>query len=110
VPIGKTKCFHLPGKKKLQAVDHEFEVVVVDASETPVERTQKTAALLQRQEEAAHAQGAIRNQSKDQAGHPHGARSGTRLQAFQAQPGAFRLRDRVSRRPRLPRLAEAARQ
>jgi hypothetical protein len=37
------KCLHLPGKKELHAADHEFEVVVVDASETPVERPQKNS-------------------------------------------------------------------
>ena len=44
----------LPGKKRLQQADHTLETVVVDASETPIERPRKTAALLQRQEEAPH--------------------------------------------------------
>lgn len=39
----KANCFHLPGKKKLQAADHQFEIVVIDASETPVERPQKNS-------------------------------------------------------------------
>lgn len=36
-------CFHLPGKKRLQAADHQFEVVIIDASETPIERPQKNS-------------------------------------------------------------------
>lgn len=33
--------FSLPGKKKLLEVDHEIEVVVVDVTESPIERPQK---------------------------------------------------------------------
>lgn len=39
--------FNLPGKKQLQQVEHEIEVIVVDVSETPVEHPRKTATLLQ---------------------------------------------------------------
>lgn len=39
-------CFHLPGKKKLYQADQQFEVVVVDASETPVERPKKNSAVV----------------------------------------------------------------
>jgi hypothetical protein len=34
--------FRLPGKKALVASDHTFEVVLVDATETPVERPKKS--------------------------------------------------------------------
>lgn len=34
-------AFKLPGKKQLQQPDYELEVVVVDVSETPIERPQK---------------------------------------------------------------------
>lgn len=37
----KDKRFHLPGRKKLLESDHEFEVVLVDAAESPVERPKK---------------------------------------------------------------------
>ena len=33
--------FHLPGRKKLLKSDCEFEVILVDASESPIERTKK---------------------------------------------------------------------
>ena len=33
--------FHLPGRKKLLQSDCEFEVIIVDASESPIERPKK---------------------------------------------------------------------
>lgn len=36
--------FHLPGKKALVKSDVQYEVVLVDASETPCERPQKNSA------------------------------------------------------------------
>ncbi len=40
----KSKQFHLPGKKKLQASDTEIEIVLVDATEQPVECPKKDSA------------------------------------------------------------------
>ena len=37
----KSTRFRLPGKKVLIASEHEFEVVIVDATESPVERPKK---------------------------------------------------------------------
>lgn len=37
----QSKQFHLPGKKALLASDTAFEVVLVDATETPIERPKK---------------------------------------------------------------------
>ena len=36
-----SRAFTLPGKKKLLAVDYQIEVVVVDVTETPIERPKK---------------------------------------------------------------------
>jgi len=36
-----SRAFNLPGKKKLLEPDHEIEVVVVDVTESPIERPQK---------------------------------------------------------------------
>lgn len=36
-----SRTFALPGKKKLQKSDYQVEVVVVDVTETPIERPQK---------------------------------------------------------------------
>jgi hypothetical protein len=40
----KSEQFHLPGKKALQASDDVFEIVLVDATEQPIERPQKDNA------------------------------------------------------------------
>jgi hypothetical protein len=40
----QSKQFHLPGKKKLQASGTEIAIVLVDATEQPVERPQKNNA------------------------------------------------------------------
>lgn len=37
----KSKQFSLPGRKELRKSDHEFEVILIDASESPVERPKK---------------------------------------------------------------------
>ena len=39
----KSRLFHLPGKKKLTQSDVEWEVVVVDVSEHPIERPKKNS-------------------------------------------------------------------
>lgn len=36
-----SRVFTLPGKKKLQKSDYQIEVMVVDVTETPIERPQK---------------------------------------------------------------------
>lgn len=41
----KAQQFHLPGKKALRTTDHHFQVVVVDVTETPVERPQKNSGV-----------------------------------------------------------------
>ena len=40
----KSKQFHLPGKKALQSSDTVFEIVLIDATEQPIERPQKDNA------------------------------------------------------------------
>ena len=40
----KSKQFHLPGKKVLQASDLEIAVVLIDATEQPIERPKKDNA------------------------------------------------------------------
>jgi hypothetical protein len=50
------KCpdFRLPGKKVLQTSENVFEVIVVDATETVIERPKKNKKALFGQEKAAH--------------------------------------------------------
>ena len=46
--------FSLPGRKVLQKSDADIEVVIIDATETPIERPKKTEAMVFRQEKTAH--------------------------------------------------------
>lgn len=48
------KRFHLPGKKELLKAENEFEVVLIDVTESPVERHKKTAKQLFREKETTH--------------------------------------------------------
>lgn len=41
----KSKEFSLPGKKALLKSDHEFEVILIDATETPIERPKKNSVF-----------------------------------------------------------------
>ena len=47
----KSELFHLPGKKALTKSDVEWEVVIVDVSEHPIERPKKTTTVLFREKE-----------------------------------------------------------
>ena len=40
----KSKEFSLPGRKALLKSDHEFEVILIDATESPIERPKKNNA------------------------------------------------------------------
>ena len=42
----QSQQFHLPGKKTLQASETTFEIVVLDATEQPIERPKKTTQTL----------------------------------------------------------------
>ena len=44
----KSKEFSLPGKKALLKSDHEFEIVLVDATESPIERPKKNSICFTR--------------------------------------------------------------
>lgn len=48
--------FRLPGKKKLLEPNHEIEIVVVDVTESPIERPKKTKKILQWEKENSHTQ------------------------------------------------------
>lgn len=63
--------FRLPGKKQLYQNADTWSVVVVDVTESPIERPKKTTSLLQWQKEAAHAEGASGGQSSQWTDHLH---------------------------------------
>ena len=50
----KSGQFSIPGRKSLTSRDGQYEVVIVDVTETPVERPKKTKAQIQWQKEAPH--------------------------------------------------------
>jgi len=41
--LKKCKRFALPGKEKLSGTNHQFEVILVDATESPIERPKKNS-------------------------------------------------------------------
>ncbi len=44
--LSKSRAFTLPGKKKLKSSDSQIKQVVVDVTETAIERQKKTKTLL----------------------------------------------------------------
>ena len=44
--LAKSQAFRLPGRKAVAASDRSYGVVLIDATETPIERPKKTTALL----------------------------------------------------------------
>lgn len=46
--------FALPGRKALLKSDMEYDVILIDATETPIERPKKPKAFLLRKKEEAH--------------------------------------------------------
>jgi len=44
--LAKSKAFRLPGRKAVAAGERTFDIVLIDATETPIERPKKTKALL----------------------------------------------------------------
>lgn len=45
----KSKEFRLPGRKALLKSDNEFEVILIDATESPIERPKKNSAISTRE-------------------------------------------------------------
>ena len=51
----RDKTFSLPGRKAPLKSDMGYEVILVDATESPIERPKKAKTILFREEKAAHA-------------------------------------------------------
>jgi hypothetical protein len=43
--LKKSKRFDLPGKAQLAGTNHKFEVLIIDATESPIERPKKTSSF-----------------------------------------------------------------
>jgi hypothetical protein len=87
--LAKSKAFRLPGRKAVAASDRAFDIVLIDVTETPIERPKKTKALLLGQEEAAHTENSA-CRGKIDAPHPlprPRKRTAARLQAVQEVEG-----------------------
>jgi hypothetical protein len=50
----KDGAFALPGRKSLLKDDSEYEFLLIDATESPIERPKKTASVLFREEKTTH--------------------------------------------------------
>jgi hypothetical protein len=46
--LKKCKAFTLPGKEKLLGTNHQFEVILIDATESPIERPKKNSIYITR--------------------------------------------------------------
>lgn len=65
----KSGQFSIPGRKSLMSRDGQYEVVVVDVTETPVERPKKTKTQVQWQKEAPHLEITVHHRCQNE-GHP----------------------------------------
>ena len=61
--------FSLPGRKASLKSDMEYEVVLIDATESPIERPKKAKAVLFRAEKAAYTKDAVARQPSDRGEH-----------------------------------------
>lgn len=46
--LAKSKAFRLPGRKAVAASERQFDVILIDATETPIERPKKDSAVTTR--------------------------------------------------------------
>lgn len=68
----KDGTFSLPGRKAFLKSDAGYDVVLIDATETPIERPKKTTPLLFREKETAHAENTSRCEPCGWANHLSG--------------------------------------
>jgi len=57
-----SKTFHLPGRKALLKSDLQWEVLVIDVGESPVDRPKKKAKVLFREKEKTYTENTNSNQ------------------------------------------------
>jgi hypothetical protein len=102
--------FRLPGKKVLRENDMAIEVVVVDATEQPIERPKKTTPSLQREKEAAYAKSPNNHPAPEPTHSRHSLchRQNARFSIVQAKSHRTRSDDLWFGRCRLSRATELA--
>jgi len=103
--LAKSGVFSPPGKKALLKDGMDCEVVLVDATETPIERPPKTAQALFGQEEAARRENAGRGEEIRRADSLPGFRlwENPRLPALQGVSHALSDRRQAAAGQRVPR-------
>ena len=79
--LKKCKRFSLLGKEKLSGTNHQYEVILVDATESPIERPKKTTLTLLGEKEKAHNKNTICCRQKNKENHMYssGKRQNTRF-------------------------------
>jgi len=73
--LTKSGKFRLRGKKALLEHNDKNDIVVFDASETPIQRPKKTKILVLRQKKAAHHQNPVSGESQVSGNILHGIRA-----------------------------------
>ena len=70
----KDGTFSFPGRKALLKNDVEYEVLLVDATETPIERPKKTKEILLRKEKTSYHKNANIDKSRNRGDYLFGVR------------------------------------
>ena len=94
----KDKHFALPGRKALLDSDAEYEVILVDAFKSPIERPKRRKTVLFWQKEAPYAQNpARRSQTAQARGYPDSSTSNHLHQFLQWQKTRLPFVQRIQR-------------
>ena len=110
--LAKDGIFSLPGKKALAEDAGNYELVLVDAIETPIERPKKTAEVVFRREKAAHGKNAGRRMQAEPQDNMRGVRKreAAWFQAFQGIESPHRAGSRGHDRYGVPGDCENTRE
>ena len=98
--------FSLPGRKALLKSDAEYEVILVDATQSPIERPKKSNRILFRKEKTAHTKNTAACQPSDRRNHCAGIfqrKWKARFPTIQGFPCSCQVRNSIGSRYRIPR-------
>ena len=97
--------FSLPGRKAPLKSDAEYEVILVDATQSPIERPKKAKAILFRKEKTAHTKNTAACQPSDRRNYCAGIfqRKKARFPTIQGFPCSCQGRNSIGSRYRIPR-------
>ena len=108
----KDGTFSLPGRKVLLKSDVEYEVILVDATETPIDRPQKTEKILLRKEKTSHLKNSDVDKSWKRKNYLFGVRKRERswFPAVQKQQNPLETRNATNGKQGLSRPYKIARE